>query len=145
MNTDSQRRIMVPSENIHTSALSSLFSPVWCGEKLGVISGLDLPREEGGGGGRGEYSVPAVAVAVLPVRGLSLEVCGVPRAATQHTCQRPHLSPSHFVTMSSLSNKSSSLSVCYVLIHDHFRHQIVCNGHTFGSSCNHLTIMHFCL
>lgn len=57
--------------------------------------------------GGGEHFVPAVTLSVLPalVRSLSLEVGGVPKTATQHTCQQPRLLLTHSQTMSSLSEE----------------------------------------
>ncbi len=54
-------------------------------------------RGGGGGGGGGGHVVPASTLSVLPalVSSLSLEVGGVPKTATQHTCQQPHLSLTH--------------------------------------------------
>lgn len=51
--------------------------------------GLDFPQRGGG-----EHLDPAGSMSFLPalVSSLSLEVGGVPKTATQHTCQQPHLS-----------------------------------------------------
>lgn len=53
---------------------------------------LDAPREEDEE--EEETRSPCHALRVLPalVSSLSLEVSGVPKTATQHICQQPHLS-----------------------------------------------------
>lgn len=66
--------------------------------RSGFKTGLGQ-REEGG-----KHFVPAGTLSVLPalVSSLSLEVGGVPKTATQHTCQQPYLSLTHCHMMLSL-------------------------------------------